>query len=75
MNYSMSDNTKLEVAIEILSEKIASLSSKGLSTESNEMKELLSEREKLYLGDTQIIDKIINVYGPEIKNKYDVGDN
>ena len=75
MNYSMSDNTKLEVAIEILSEKIADVSKKDSDKQNEELNKLIQEREKLYLGDTKIIEKIITVYGPEIKNKYNVGDN
>lgn len=75
MNYSMSDNTKLEVAIEILSEKIADVSKKDSDKQDENLKKLIQEREKLYLGDKKIIEKIITVYGPEIRNKYNVGDN
>ena len=67
----MSLNTKLEVALEILSAKIANTSKKGLSTQDEEMKALLEEREKLYSGDEEILKKIINVYGPEIKKNYE----
>lgn len=75
MNYSMSDNTKLEVAIEILSEKIADVSKNDSDKQDENLKKLIQEREKLYLGDKKIIEKIITVYGPEIRNKYNVGDN
>ena len=67
----MSLNTKLEVALEILSAKIANTSKKGLSTQDEEMTALLEEREKLYSGDEEILKKIINVYGPEIKKNYE----
>lgn len=67
----MSLNTKLEVALEILSAKIANASKSGLTTEDEEMKLLLDEREKLYTGDEKILDKIINIYGPEIKKNYE----
>ena len=67
----MSLNTKLEVAVEILSAKIASLSNAGFGTESKEMQTLLKERDLMYTGDKEVIEKIINVYGPEIKKMYE----
>jgi len=67
----MSDNTKLEVAIEILSAKIAKISKEGYSANDENMKKLLQEREKMYAGDMQVIEKIIKEYGPEIKNDYE----
>lgn len=67
----MSLNTKLEVAVEIISAKIASLSKAGYTTENPEMQELLKEMDKMYIGDEETIDKIINVYGPQIKKMYE----
>lgn len=67
----MSLNTKLEIAIEIISAKIASLSNAGYTIENEEMRVLLQERDELYTGNEEIIDKIISVYGPEIKKNYD----
>lgn len=67
-NSKISLNTKLEVAIEILSAKIAKTSREGYTTDDEEMKKLLSEREELYSGNEKILDKIIKIYGPEIKN-------
>lgn len=67
----MSLNTKLEVAVEIISAKIANLSNAGYTTESEEMRKLLKEMDKMYTGDEETIDKIINLYGPEIKKKYE----
>jgi len=67
----LSKNTKLEVALEIISSKIAYTSNKGVTIEDDEMKILLQEREKMYNGDEQIIDKIIREYGPEIKKMYE----
>ena len=67
----LSKNTKLEVALEIISSKIAYTSNKGITVEDDEMKILLQEREKMYNGDEQIIDKIIREYGPEIKKMYE----
>ena len=63
----MNDNIKLEVAIEIMASKIAKTSKKGYDINSNEMKLLLEEKEKMYNCDMDTIDKIINVYGKELK--------
>ena len=63
MNY----NIKLEVAIEIMASKIAKTSKQGYDINSNEMKLLLEEKEKMYNCDMDTIDKIINVYGKELK--------
>lgn len=71
MEKAMSHNTKLEVALEILSAKIADTSKKGYSTKDEEIKILLKERDRLYSGDEEVIDKIIKIYGPEIKKNYE----
>ena len=63
----MNENTKLEIAVEIMAAKIAKVSREGISPEDKKMKELLDEKVKMYQGDKEIIDKIINVYGKEIK--------
>ena len=63
----MNDNIKLEVAIEIMASKIAKTSKQGYDINSNEMKLLLEEKEKMYNCDMYTIDKIINVYGKELK--------
>ncbi len=64
-------NTKLEVAIEILAAKIASQYYKGYTIRDNEMKQLLKERDDMYTGNKEVIEKIIKVYGPEVKNNYE----
>ena len=69
--FNMSPNTKLEVAIEILSSKIAKTSREGYTVNDEIMKDLLNEREKMYSGDMTIIEKIIMEYGPEIKSDYE----
>ena len=61
----MNNNTKLEIAIEIMATKIARTSRENKSEE--ELKILMDERTKMYQCDEKIIDKIINVYGKEIK--------
>lgn len=58
------DNVKLEVALEILAMKIALTIS---SDNSEELNKLLIEQKKIYSYDEKIIDKVLNVYGSEIK--------
>ena len=71
MENEMSINTKLEVALEVIAAKIADVSKKGYTIEDDELKTLLNERQKMYLGNEEIIDKIIKEYGPEIKKNYE----
>ena len=63
----MNDNTKLEVAIEIMASKIAKVVQEGYDVDSKEMRELLEEKEKMYKCDKEIINKIINVYSKELR--------
>ena len=65
----MNDNIKLEVAIEIMASKIAQMNRDGYDVNSKEMKLLLEEKSKLYDCDMEIIDKIINVYGKELREQ------
>ena len=65
----MSFNTKLEIAVEVLAAKIAEASREGLTADDEEMKKLLDERIEMYSGNEEVIDKIINVYGPELKKQ------
>ena len=64
----MNENTRLEIAVEIMAAKIAKASREGIEPEDEKMKELLNEKIKMYQGDKKTIDKIINIYGKEIKN-------
>ena len=59
------DNVKLEVALEILAMKIALTIS---SDNSEELSKLLIEQKRIYSYDEKIIDKVLNVYGSEIKS-------
>lgn len=63
----MNNNTKLEIAIEIMSAKIAKTSRENIEEKDKKLKILLEERSKMYKFDEKIIDKIINVYGKEMK--------
>lgn len=67
----ISENTKLEVALEILAAKIALTYREGYSVKDKKVQTLIKDREEMYLGNKEIIEKIINEYGPEIKQKYE----
>ena len=59
----MNANTKLEIAVEIMAAKIAKTSREEQSEE--KLEKLLKEKTKMYQGDNEIIEKIINVYRKE----------
>lgn len=61
------DNIKLEVAIEVMASKIADTSRKGYDINSKEMQTLLEEKKKMYDCDMETINKILTVYGKELK--------
>ena len=63
----MNANTKLEIAVEIMAAKIAKTSREEQSEE--KIEKLLKEKTKMYQGDNEIIEKIINVYGKELKGE------
>lgn len=63
-------NTKLEIAVEIMAAKIALVSKEEGKTDDESLKKLLQERDEMYKGNDIIIEKIIEKYGPEIKNNY-----
>ncbi len=67
----MSKNTKLEIAVEILATKIAMTTRLGKTENDIEIKELMKERDEMYTGNEEIIDKIIKIYGPEVKKAYE----
>lgn len=64
----MNKNTKLEIAIEIMAAKIAKTSREGVKSEDEKMQELLKERIEMYQGNDKIIDKIIEIYGKELRS-------
>ena len=63
----MNDNTKLEIAIEIIAAKIAKVAREKNGVVDEELRNLLKEREEAYKFNEEVIDKIINVYGAELK--------
>lgn len=68
---NMSLNTKLEVALEILAAQIAKTSKQGFTADDVKMQNLLKERDILYSGDEEILNKIIEEYGSEMKKDYE----
>lgn len=66
---NMSDNIKLEVAVEIMASKIAQMTRQGYTVNDKEMQQLLEERRKMYNCDMKIINKVIDVYGKELKKR------
>lgn len=60
LNFS---NVKTEVAIEMISLYI------GLELKNDKelVHKLIKERERIYLGDNSLVDKVINKYGEKIK--------
>lgn len=68
----MNNFVKMDVAIELLADKISKTTRKYEITNDleyeNELNNLIIERNKIYSGDINIIDKVINIYGAELKN-------
>lgn len=69
----MNNFVKMDVAIEILADKISNTTKKFYKTNNetykNEITNLFEERTKIYNGDLEIINKVINVYGNELKRE------
>lgn len=59
----MNDNVKLDIAIEIMSSKIANAFERK---DKNEVDLLLEEREQMYLGNWDVINKILDVYSKDV---------
>ena len=68
----MNNFVKMDVAIELMADKISKTTKKFEMTNEakyeNELDNLIIERDKIYSGDIEIIDKVINIYGEELKN-------
>ena len=59
----ISQNTKLEIAVEIMAAKIAKTSKEGYTINDEKMQQLIKERNEMYIGNEDIINKIIKEYG------------
>ena len=66
----ISQNTKLEIAVEIMAAKIAKTCKEGYTINDEKMQQLIKERNEMYIGNEDIINKIIKEYGSEIKRDY-----
>ena len=66
----ISQNTKLEIAVEIMAAKIAKTSKEGYTINDEKMQQLIKERNEMYIGNEDLINKIIKEYGSEIKRDY-----
>ena len=66
----ISQNKKLEIAVEIMAAKIAKTSKEGYTINDEKMQQLIKERNEMYIGNEDIINKIIKEYGSEIKRDY-----
>lgn len=68
----MNNFVKMDVAIELLADKISKTTKKFEITNNieyqNELNNLIEERNKIYSGDIDVIDKVINIYGNELRN-------
>lgn len=60
----MNDNVKLDIALEIISTKIADAME---DKDKKKLEQLLDEREKVYLGDWDTINKILDFYAKDVK--------
>lgn len=67
----MNNFVKMDVAIELMAEKISRTTNQFIKTNNmqyqNELNNLNIERDKIYNGDIETIEKVINVYGKELK--------
>ena len=68
----MSDYANLDTAIEIMAYKISNCvkNANGNEESSEELKKLRLERDEMYNGNVDTINKIINEYGKDLKNLY-----
>lgn len=70
----MNNFVKMDVAIELLADKISKTTQKFEITNNmeyqNELTNLIDVRNKIYDGDMNTIDKVINVYGNELKTDF-----
>mgnify|MGYP003372086645 CR=1 FL=1 len=70
----MNNFVKLDIAIELLSSKISEVSNLYKITNDEEhgetLNHLLNEREEMYEGNIDVINKIIDTYGEENNNNF-----
>lgn len=65
----MDKDTKMEIALDIISSKIVNTLKLGCDVNGAMFNNLLLEKEQVYAFNEKVIDKVITVYGKELKNK------
>lgn len=63
----MNDNTKIEVAREIMNAMIGRYGKDGYNQSNTELMKLLADEKEMNNFNFQVIDKIIKVYGPLVR--------
>ena len=63
----MNDNTKIELSREIMNAMIGRACRDGVDKNANLIKTLLEEEKEMNNFNFEVIDRIINVYGPMVK--------
>ena len=63
----MNDNTKIELSREIMNAMIGRACKKGFDKNDKIIKTLLKEEKEMNNFNFEVIDRIINVYGPMVK--------
>ena len=65
----MSQNTKIEVAREIMNFMIGRYGQNGYDRNNKELMQVLADEKAMKHNDMAVIDKILNVYGPMVAKK------
>ena len=63
----MNDNTKIEVAREVMNAMIANACINGYNEKNKKLILLLKEEQEMNKFNFEVIDKILNVYAPKLK--------
>ena len=63
----MNDNTKIEVAREVMNAMIANACRNGYNEKDKNLILLLKEEQEMNKFNFKVIDKILNVYAPKLK--------
>ena len=65
----MDKDIKMEIALDIISSKIVNTLKSGCDVNGAMFNNLLLEKEQVYAFNETVIDKVITVYGKELKNR------
>ncbi len=61
----MNDNTKLEIAKELIASKVGKAALLGLTTEDKELKQLIKLKEEVDNGNMETIDRVLRISKPK----------